>query len=207
MVKAAVNGMQVDSVVDTSTATTTITLDCLRRLNMDSLLDPSAVSCMNADGCITACKGKVSNLVLSLGDFSTVINPTVTTALDYDMLIGNDVLHRARAVIDYNRGKMVIPVDPTLSQEIDISLSSPDDSTCFTLEAINPCETPASSTSSPEAAYMMLDTHSTGSAVKPAPSCAAATNEPPTDQDMEDSKNLSGLWAPALDVDLPLEIE
>lgn len=204
MVKAAVNGMQVDSVVDTSTANSTITLDCLRRLNLDSLIDSSTTKCLNADGRVTAGMGKVPNLVLSFGDFSTLISPTVTTSLDYDMLIGNDVLHRAKAVIDYNRGKMVIQVNPTLSQEIDISLSSPGDSTCFALEAINCSEANASSNSGPEAAHMMLDTHS---AVKLTPSCAAATDESPTDQDMTDSQSLSGLCAPALNVDLSLETE
>lgn len=203
-VVAGVNGKDVTSVLDTGATGTAVTLDLLRRLNLDSLIDSSATKYLNADGRVSAGMGRVPNLVLSLGDFSTLISPTVTNALNYDMLIGNDVLHRARAVIDYNRGKMIIQVDPTLSQEIDISLSAPDDSTCFALEAINCSEANASSNSGPEAAHMMLDTHL---AVKLTPSCAAATDESPTDQDMTDSESLSGLCAPALNVDLSSETE
>lgn len=124
---AQINGKDVDCVIDTGASTSAITLDCLRRLNLDSLIDSTRTTYLNADGRITAGKGKVPNLVLSLGEFETVINPTVTTALNYNVLIGNDVLTRARAVIDYNQGKMMIQVDPTCTQEIDINLMNPEE--------------------------------------------------------------------------------
>lgn len=124
---ARINGREVDCVVDTGASTSAITLDCLRRLNLDSLIDTTKTSYLNADGRITAGKGKVPNLVLSMGEFETLINPTVTSALNYNVLIGNDVLTRARAVIDYNQGKMVIQVDPTFTQELDLQLMNPEE--------------------------------------------------------------------------------
>jgi hypothetical protein len=127
-IMARINGREVDCVIDTGASTSAITLDCLRRLNLDTLIDCTKSSYLNADGRITAAKGKVPNLVLSMGEFETLINPTVTSALNYNVLIGNDVLTRARAVIDYNQGKMVIQVDPTFSQEVDLQLMNPEDS-------------------------------------------------------------------------------
>jgi thymidylate kinase len=124
-IMARINGREVDCVVDTGASTSAITLDCLRRL--DSLIDTTKTSYLNADGRITAGKGKVPNLVLSMGEFETLINPTVTSALNYNVLIGNDVLTRARAFIDYNQGKMVIQVDPTFSQEMDLQLLNPEE--------------------------------------------------------------------------------
>ena len=137
-VTARINGREVECVIDTGASTSAITLDCLRRLNLDSLIDATKTSYLNADGRITAGKGKVPNLVLSMGEFETLINPTVTSALNYNVLIGNDVLTRARAVIDYNQGKMVIQVDPTCSQEVDLQLMNPEDS--------HPCIAPLQST-------------------------------------------------------------
>lgn len=195
--KAQVNGMQVDSVVDTGTATSAITLDCLRRLNLDSLIDPTTNNYINADGCMSAGKGKVPNLVLSLGGFSTLISPTVTTALDYDMLIGNDILYRARAVIDYNKGSMLVQVDPTLSQVIDISMTTPDASACYAVEAF------ANQVSAPDATYMMLD----GVTEQPSFSCAAATGQPSMDDGMDNCGDFSGLWNPSLDDDSGMDAE
>jgi hypothetical protein len=137
-VLARINGREVECVIDTGASTSAITLDCLRRLNLDSLIDGTKTSYLNADGRITTAKGKVPNLVLSMGEFETLINPTVTSALNYNVLIGNDVLTRARAVIDYNQGKMVIQVDPTCSQEVDLQLMNPEDS--------HPCIAPLQST-------------------------------------------------------------
>jgi hypothetical protein len=73
-------------------------------------------------------------MVLTMGDFSTLITPTVTSALNYDMLIGNDVLFRARAVIDYHRLKMSLQVDPTYRQELDINPLPTDEAACYTLQ-------------------------------------------------------------------------
>jgi hypothetical protein len=192
MVTAGVNGMEVDSVVDTSTATSTITLDCLRRLNLDSLINPSAVNCMNADGCVTAGMGKVPNLVLSLGDFSTLISPTVTTSLDYDMLIGNDVLHRARAVIDYNRGKMVLQVEPTLAQELDISLTA--DFPCHTVDTIDPRVTPTPQQEPSNETHLLPTTPAHFSS-----SCAATTGYPSVGEDLEYSAPCADLWNSTID--------
>lgn len=191
-IMAVVNGKEVDCMLDTGTATSTITLDCLRKLGLDSLINPSPFSYLNADGCATVGKGKVHNIVLSLGDFVTRINPTVTAALHYNMLIGHDVLHRARAVIDYNRGKMVIQVDPTLSQEIDIALTTPDDCRDYTTEAINPQEKSPSQPNPSDEAYMVSEV----SSAQPCFSCPAFIGQPSTDTD-----TFTNMWNASLDKD------
>jgi hypothetical protein len=189
-IMAAVNGKEVDCVLDTGTATSTITLDCLRKLGLDSLVDPSAFSYLNADGCATIGKGKVHNIVLSLGDFVTRISPTVTAALHYNMLIGNDVLHRARAVIDYNRGKMVIQVHPTLSQEMEIFLTTPKDSGCYNSEVVGSQVTPPALPRPPDEAYLVSD-------APPQPSCTCAAGKPNMNKGLQDSEALAGMWAPS----------
>lgn len=117
------NDRDVESVVDTGASTSAITLDCLRWLGLDHLIQPVRANYGNADGRVSTGMGKVPNLVLRLGDFATLIAPTVTTALNHDMLVGNGVLTRAHAVIDYSRGQLLLRVDPTYCQEIPISIT------------------------------------------------------------------------------------
>ena len=122
---AKINGRKVDCVVDASTNSTAITLDCLRHLKMDSVFDPMQPCYLSADDYNNTGKDKIP-VMLSLGGLNTIIHPAVTSAHKYDVLIGNDVLSRARATIDYNKGKLAIQVDPTCTQEVDISLTCPD---------------------------------------------------------------------------------
>lgn len=136
-VTAHINGREVDCVIDTGASTSAVTLDCLRRLGLDDLIQPANANYLNADGRISSGHGKVPNLVLSLGDLETLITPTVTNALNYNMLIGNDVLTRAKAVIDYSRDQLVIQVDPTYYQEIPISVAVPHEPS-FTLLEVDP---------------------------------------------------------------------
>ncbi|WIA38111.1 hypothetical protein OEZ86_001473 [Tetradesmus obliquus] len=124
-VAAALNGQELTAVVDTGATTSAVTLDCLRRCNLEHLnAKDMGVSYINADGRISAGKGRVFNMALGLGAFETLISPTVTEALNYDLLIGNDVLSRARAVIDYDRLKMLLRIDQDTVQELDITLAS-----------------------------------------------------------------------------------
>lgn len=124
---ARINGREVECEVDTGASTCAITPDCLRHLNLVSLIDATPTKYLNADGQMAASKGKMPNLPLSLGGFETLVNPKVASALSYNVLIGNDVLTRARAVIDYKKGKMVTQGHPTLRQELDLHLRSPED--------------------------------------------------------------------------------
>jgi hypothetical protein len=115
------NGTTMEGVLDTGATKTAIALDCLRRLNMTDHIKPSRTAYVNADGRLTAGKGEVPNMTLGLGAFRTLVNPTVTNALNYNILIGNDVLKRAKAVIDLARGVLRVEVDPETVQELPIS--------------------------------------------------------------------------------------
>ena len=120
-VAARLNGIPVEAVVDTGASTTAVTLDCLRRLDLDSLVHPTRANYLNADGRVSKGKGKVPNLILGLGELETLTSPTVTTALNYDLLIGNDILKRIKAVIDYDKSTLTLRVDPHHNQELPIS--------------------------------------------------------------------------------------
>jgi hypothetical protein len=189
---ARVNGKEVDCVVDTGASTSAITLDCLRRLNLDTLIDATRPSYLNADGRIATGQGKVPNLVLSLGDFETVINPTVTKALNYNMLIGNDVLTRARAIIDYSQGKIVIQVDPSSTQEIDISVMSPEE--FYTSEAEPPMtgqpDTPRDPTQGAPTLLFLDEVTPESSVADPSPPTLTPQH---TESDEEDYSDLPGL--------------
>jgi hypothetical protein len=78
---------------------------------------------INADGRIVPGKGKVFNTPFTVGDMTTLISPNVTEALNYDLLVGNDVLDRIDAEINFGRRRMRFKVDPNTTQEIDIDLS------------------------------------------------------------------------------------
>jgi hypothetical protein len=126
-VAASLNGQDLIAVVDTGATTSAVTLDCLRRCSLDHLnAKDMGASYINADGRISAGKGRVFNMTLGLGSFETLISPTVTEALNYDLLIGNDVLSRAKAVIDYDRLKMLLRIDQDTVQELDITLHASD---------------------------------------------------------------------------------
>lgn len=119
---ATLHGQPLEAVIDTGASTSAVTLDCLRRSELDHLvMTDMGCSYVNADGRLTDGKGKVPSIPLGLGEFTTLVAPTVTEALNYDMLIGNDVLSRAHAVIDYGRRKLIVRIDPDTVQELDIN--------------------------------------------------------------------------------------
>lgn len=127
-VTATINGQEVEAVLDSGVSTSAISLDCLRRLGMDGLIQTgSGSTCVNADGRMTKGRGKVPNLVLGLGGFQTLINPTVTNSLGYSLLIGNEALSRAHVVLDYGKRKLLVQIDPELQQELDISITTYND--------------------------------------------------------------------------------
>jgi len=123
-VLANISGRPVWTVVDTGASTCAISLDCLRRNSMDHLLRTDVnTNYINADGRTVPGKGKVYNIPFTVGDMTTLISPTVTEALNYDLLIGNDVLDRIDAEINFGRRRMRFKVDPSTTQEVDIDLT------------------------------------------------------------------------------------
>jgi hypothetical protein len=107
-VLGSINGRPTECVVDTGATTTAITVDCCRRNGMTDLIQSDhKAAYLNADGRLAAGKGKVPNTIFGLGGFETLVNPTVTNALNYDVLIGTDVLKRAKAIIDFGRETII----------------------------------------------------------------------------------------------------
>jgi len=169
-VAGRINHMDAECVVDSGASTSAITLDCLRRMGLTDLLSPSKSSYLNADGRLTAAKGKVPNLILSLGDLATRFSPTVTTALNYDVLIGNDVLTRIDAILDYGKSTLTIKVDPEYQQELPMSTTRGSGDLSFLRE-----ENPRFPLRAPK-----LDSTSTSSTALPQPEPSTAKAEPPS---------------------------
>lgn len=215
-VVAHVNGQLIECVLDTGASTTAITMDCLRRMGFTDRIRPQKSSYLNADGRVTASKGRVTDLIWGVGDFQTLVHPTVTAALNYDMLIGTDVLKRANAVIDFGRDVLQVQVDPDTYQEFPISvvpssmdnrphLSQMQDSNdapssepeaALTLQpAVLPPSTTATATQKTEA-------DASTAAVQPSTSTPASCKYHSSEQDseMSDYDEFEGM--PALDLDL-----
>lgn len=119
-----INGKPTTCVLDTGASTSAVTIDCLRRMDMADIIQPQKSSYLNADGRLAASKGKVRDMIWGLGDFQTLVDPTVTAALNYDMLVGTDVLKRAKAIIDFGRDTIKVQVDPETYQEFPMSVTS-----------------------------------------------------------------------------------
>lgn len=111
-VKAKLNGQHVRRLVDTRACGSAVSLDGLRGVRQDSLLRPGSTSYITAEGKEATTRHVLPNMAVGLGDFTTRVQPTVTEALTYDFLIGNDVLEKAKAKIDYKRKKLTVSIDP-----------------------------------------------------------------------------------------------
>lgn len=149
------NGRELEMVVDTGATTSAVGLDCLRRCDLTHKIRDKASNYLTAEGTVAAGKGKAPNLVLGIGDFETRINPTVTNAINYNMLIGVDVLRQGKAVIDFGNNTMQLQVDPNNYVEVPFTTDPEAEDAFFSKE-----DTPASasgwnassSTPSPEPA-------------------------------------------------------
>jgi thymidylate kinase/transposase InsO family protein len=119
-----INGKPTTCVLDTGASTSAVTIDCLRRMDMADIIQPQKSSYLNADGRLAASKGKVRDMIWGLGDFQTLVDPTVTAAMNYDMLVGTDVLKRAKAILDFGKDTIKVQVDPDTYQEFPISVTS-----------------------------------------------------------------------------------
>ena len=111
-VPAALGGAYVLAYVDSGASRTTVSLDFLRRKALDHRLRPSEHHYVGASGHLHKSAGRANSLVLQVGGYDTLIHPTVTKALNYDLLIGADVLRAAKAVLDFNKCTLKLRIDP-----------------------------------------------------------------------------------------------
>jgi hypothetical protein len=126
-IRAAIGGREVTALVDTGASASAVTLDCMRRIGMmDRIRTDIECSYINADGRRSRAKGRAYRLPLGLGSATTLFDPTITEALNYDVLLGNDVLMALNAKIDLANGQMEIRVDPEHTQVLELDLHPPE---------------------------------------------------------------------------------
>jgi predicted aspartyl protease len=63
---------------------------------------------ITADGTRATPLGKIREVPIKIGGATIPVDVIVTSATNYDILIGNQWLHKARAIIDLNAQKMQI---------------------------------------------------------------------------------------------------
>jgi len=111
------------ALVDTGASASAMSLDCMRRAGMLDLINTNTgITFTNADGSRCHAKGRAYRVPLSLGSLTTMFSPTITNALSYDMLLGNDVLTALNAKIDMGNGQIEIRIDPDHTQVLDLHL-------------------------------------------------------------------------------------
>lgn len=126
-IRATIAGREVTALVDTGASASAVTLDCMRRIGlMDKIRTDIECSYINADGRRTRAKGRAYRLPLGLGAVTTLFDPTITEALNYDVLLGNDVLTAINAKIDLANSQMEIRVDPEHTQVLELDLNPPE---------------------------------------------------------------------------------
>ena len=54
------------------------------------------------------CLGKVEDIPVKFGEATILINTIVTNATSYELILGNEWLRKAKAVVDLNAEKMKI---------------------------------------------------------------------------------------------------
>jgi transposase InsO family protein len=152
------NGYELGMVVDTGATTSAVGIDCLRRCDLTHKIRNKPTSYITADGTVAAGRGKAPNLVLGIGEFQTKINPTVTAAINYDVLIGVDVLKQGKAVIDFGTNTMRLQVDPENYVEVPISTDPGAEDTYYYSKENAPVSAPpaASSTTAREPAATLF---------------------------------------------------
>ena len=155
-VQAQQNGQPIRDLVDTGACNNAVSLDSspgLRSVDQDDLPRPGRAAYKNADGRQTNTLHVLPKLAVGLGDLTTLIEPTVTGANKFDFLLGNDMLEKAKAVIDYNRLKLTKKIDACTEQELELDLCPPDTSAVPVAYMLPP---PTEAVKNPSASKAML---------------------------------------------------
>jgi len=113
-------GQDAIALIDTGASASAISLDCVRRIGLLEALERKTITFTNADGRRSRARGRISRLPLTIGSTTTLFDATVTDALNYDLLVGTDVLTRLNAKIDVGNGLLEIQADPDHTQVLQL---------------------------------------------------------------------------------------
>lgn len=97
------------AVLDSGASRSVLTTSAMEALGLRDRFDPTPITYYNADGHPAQSTGQLLAVPITLGTTTIHTDPAVTTADNYDCLIGNDVLGRARVVMDYSREELLVP--------------------------------------------------------------------------------------------------
>jgi len=115
-----VYGQDAIALIDTGASASAISLDCVRRIGLLEALERKTITFTNADGRQSKARGRISRLPLTIGSTTTLFDATVTDALNYDLLVGTDVLSRLKAKVDVGNGLLEIQGDPEITQVLQL---------------------------------------------------------------------------------------
>ncbi|KXZ42390.1 hypothetical protein GPECTOR_153g63 [Gonium pectorale] len=97
----------VHAVVNSGASHSVVTRDTLRRLDLLGAVEESNIpTFLNADGNRGRAAGRIRGLQVSTGDMTTLLDPYVSNALNYQILLGTDFLYPIRASISYGSNRL-----------------------------------------------------------------------------------------------------
>lgn len=125
------------AIVDTGASQSAITLDTVRRMGLTKYIDSSQKSYFyNADGRKSETAGLLKDFPVTIGKLTTKVTFSVTNALSYDVLLGNDFLMAIGAVIDLRAKELKYDIQKDLEGKVDVLCYSkqPEAVTCNCME-------------------------------------------------------------------------
>ena len=109
------------AIVDTGASQSAITLDTVRRMGLNKCIDENGKSFFyNADGRKSETVGIMRDFPVTIGELTTKVTFSVTDALSYDVLLGNDFLLAIGARIDLKNKELKYDIRSNLEGRVDV---------------------------------------------------------------------------------------
>jgi hypothetical protein len=116
-----VGNHSIEAIVDTGASGTTMSHVVARRLQLYQFMVDSPHSLLTASGERYRPLGMLAKVPLKVGRLSLPVHVTVTDTGDYDVLLGNDWLVPAGAMVDYERKRLVYRLSPDVQESVPIT--------------------------------------------------------------------------------------
>ena len=111
----------IEAIVDTGASGTTMSHVVARRLQLYKFMVESPHSLLTASGERYKPLGMLTRVPIKVGRLTLPVHVTVTDTGDYDLLLGNDWLVPAGAVVDFEEKRLVYRLSPEVQESVPIT--------------------------------------------------------------------------------------
>lgn len=127
--RASVNvgGQDMLAVIDTGASRSVLTLNAAEALGFTAQIDPTPLTYYNANGQLSVSPGQIKGLPITIGTNTVYVDAALTPAENYDLLIGNDGLRPAEAVLDYGQLIIYLPAADGGMCEVPMFIGGPEE--------------------------------------------------------------------------------